>query len=85
VRLDRFLRANGLTQTAFAKCCGIPQCQVSLYVRGIRKPGRINALAISAATKGAIPVDSWDEPTTSPPSARRRSRRKMGSKIHEAA
>jgi transcriptional regulator with XRE-family HTH domain len=63
-RLGRYLKRAKLTQTAFAERSGIPQCQISLYVRRVRKPGRRNASRIEDATGGAVPASSWDDDAT---------------------
>ena len=60
--LARFMAANDLTQVRFAQLSGVPQCQISAYLRGRRKPGRENALAIERATGGAVTTESWDAP-----------------------
>jgi DNA-binding transcriptional regulator YdaS (Cro superfamily) len=60
--LSRFLAEREMTQVKFAVLSGVPQCQISAYLRRKRKPGRENALAIERATLGAVPVTSWDEP-----------------------
>lgn len=57
--LSRFLAEREMTQVKFAALSGVPQCQVSAYLSGRRKPGRENALAIERATAGAVPVSSW--------------------------
>jgi transcriptional regulator with XRE-family HTH domain len=60
--LGRYLAKAKLTQIAFAARSGVPQCQISLYVTGKRKPGRRNAEAIDRATSGKVPVSAWDQP-----------------------
>lgn len=57
--LGAYLLQHGMTQVRFAAESGVPQCQVSAYLTGRRKPGRKNALAIERATGGAVTVASW--------------------------
>ena len=66
--LGRYLSKAKLTQLEFAARSGVPQCQISLYVTGKRKPGRRNAEAIERATAGKVPVAAWDRPVRSRPS-----------------
>jgi len=60
--LGRYLAKAKLTQVAFAALSGVPQCQISLYVTGKRKPARQNAVAIERATGGAVAISAWDRP-----------------------
>ena len=56
--------------TAFARVAGIPRPQVSLYLSRTRTPGLSNALSIERASKGAVPIESWDRPASKRPSRR---------------
>jgi DNA-binding transcriptional regulator YdaS (Cro superfamily) len=60
-KLRRLLRGHG-SQTSFAERSGVPQSQLSLYVRGDRRPGLGNALKIETATRGAISAADWRKP-----------------------
>jgi DNA-binding transcriptional regulator YdaS (Cro superfamily) len=70
--LGRYLDEHELTQVSFAALSGVPQCQVSAYLNGRRKPGRDNALAIERATGGTVSAESWSRAKVS---ARRHERR----------
>jgi DNA-binding transcriptional regulator YdaS (Cro superfamily) len=57
-KLRRLLKGHG-AQTKFATESGVPQSQLSLYVRGDRRPGLSNALKIETATGGDIAAADW--------------------------
>ena len=57
--LRKWLKANGVTQEVFAEMSGVPQPLLSKYSRGLRNPDTQYALAIEAATKRAVPAESW--------------------------
>ena len=59
--LREWRQANGVTQEQFEKASGIPQALISKYECGRAVPGLQNALRISRATSGAIPVESWEK------------------------
>lgn len=62
--LDDYLRDKGLTQSDFARTVRVPESQVSLWRRRVRRPSTENRLRLSEATGGAIGITDW------PPRAR---------------
>lgn len=59
--LNRYLKSNNLSQSAFADRVGVNQATISKLVRGTIMPSIGLALAIQRETAGAVPVDVWDE------------------------
>ena len=59
--LNRYLKANNLSQSVFADRVGVNQATISKLVRGTISPSISLALAIQRETGGAVPVDVWDE------------------------
>lgn len=58
-KLRRYLAKHRLTQEAFAALADVPGPQVSLWLRGERKPGLASAFAIQQATAGAVRAEDW--------------------------
>ncbi len=85
MRLAQYLKRQAISGSAFARALGVSKASVSFWVRGLELPNRRNAFKIERATAGAVPAASWGEPPTPSRPAHRKSRRKMGSKIPEAA
>ena len=69
-RLKTYLKKHKLTHRAFAAQAGFPALHpmVSLWARGLRRPGGWNAIRIEKATGGKIPASYWltVEPSTAP-------------------
>lgn len=65
----RFVDGSGLSQTETARKLGCSTAAVSRILGGSRSPCRRLALAIARLTEGAVPIESWDEPATSPSGA----------------
>lgn len=61
-RLAEWRARKGLTQVAAAREVGVDQGRYSQFERGVRAPGRKRAVRIATATKGWVPVASWDIP-----------------------
>lgn len=57
LRLAEWLKANGLTQEAFAEKLGTHQTNVSAWLTGVRDISLKNAVAIATVT--GIPVEEW--------------------------
>jgi transcriptional regulator with XRE-family HTH domain len=57
--LRKWREANAITQERLAELTGIPQSLLSKYEREAVRPQIDNALAIQRATKGGVPVESW--------------------------
>lgn len=58
--LSDYLRENRIRQCDFAAELGVTQATVSRIVRRVKLPSLELAFAIQRATKGAVPVSSWD-------------------------
>lgn len=56
---DAFLRRSKQTNHAFAVESGIGDSLVSLYRRGLRKPGRKYAALIERLSDGRVPASCW--------------------------
>lgn len=57
--LQKYLHDSGETGRAFARRVGIHYSRISRYLSGKAAPGRETAVAIEAATRGAVSVVSW--------------------------
>jgi transcriptional regulator with XRE-family HTH domain len=57
--LRDWMDKNHVTQLDMSEKTGISQSLLSKYLSGDRIPKIENALVISKATKGAVPVESW--------------------------
>jgi transcriptional regulator with XRE-family HTH domain len=64
-KLATYLAAEGISQRQFAGRLSIDQSVVSRIASGAIKPSLQTAIAIEAATGGAVPVGSWVEPSPS--------------------
>jgi len=51
----------GLSQLAAASVLEVPQGRLSEWERGLRRPGRLNAVRIEKRTAGLVPVEAWDD------------------------
>lgn len=60
--LRRWREQRGLTQEEAGRLIGVDLVRVSKFERGALRPGRRNAGRIEQATRGVVPVTSWDEP-----------------------
>lgn len=56
--LSTYLKANGVTQEAFAEQIGVSQAHIA-KICGVKKPSLAVALRIERATDGAVPASSW--------------------------
>lgn len=62
--LAEYLEAHGMSQTAFAETSGVPQQDISKYLRGrLPRPERIRQ--IQEATNGAVALADWYAPAKS--------------------
>jgi transcriptional regulator with XRE-family HTH domain len=57
--LARHLKAKNLTQSAFAEAAGLSSPLISMWLSRRRRPGLKSAVALEAATGGAVPAASW--------------------------
>lgn len=57
--LGRYLEQTGQTHEAFAEIASVPAPMISLWVRGLRRPGLDNAVRIAKATNERVPVSYW--------------------------
>lgn len=64
MKLNEWLRQEGMVHRAFAERLGISKAMLSLMLSGKRRPGRELAVNIEAVTKGKVKVKEWAEPTT---------------------
>lgn len=82
-KLADYLARTNESHRAFAARAGFPKLypMVSLWSRGIGRPGLEAAMAIQAATGGEIPAAYWltVEPQARPVPARKHKRRSQGS------
>lgn len=60
--LAKFLTSAGVTQHEFAQNLGVTQATISRLARRKKTPGLRLAVAIEAATGGAVPAASWTTP-----------------------
>ena len=58
-RLNKWLKHNGMTQAAFAACCGCSRATVNYWVVGRYTPSLKMALAIEIVTGGAVRAGDW--------------------------
>ena len=59
-RIRPWLDAHGnMTLAAFSRIAGISIPLLSMYDRGVRKPGLNHAVQIERATKGQVPLNVW--------------------------
>lgn len=65
-RILEYMQGEGLTQSQFAARVGVTQAAINRYANDERLPRRETALAISAATNGAVPFDAWLEQVAQP-------------------
>lgn len=77
-QLSKWLRDNGVSQTAFADSVGITQAAVSQIASDRRAPGRGVAFAIEKETGGVVLASSW-------PPKRRKTRRRRRVESSKAA
>lgn len=61
-----FMARRDLEVAAFARELGIAPSYLSHLRKGHRAPGRALASKIAALTAGAVPMESWDAPSSSP-------------------
>lgn len=73
-QLGEYLRVHGMTHEEFADKANVPAPQVSLWSRGIRRPGISNAMKIAEATGGLITIEYWSTVVTPPRPTKRRKR-----------
>lgn len=59
MRLDTYLRENGLSAKEFGKLVGLPKQTIHNYRHGFRFPGPENLLRIKDATNGAVTPDDF--------------------------
>jgi transcriptional regulator with XRE-family HTH domain len=58
--LAEWMSKTGATQVELSEATGIQQPLISKYLRKKQRPNVDNALAIERATKGAVPVETWE-------------------------
>jgi len=61
-QLRTFLQKSGIKQSDLATRLGISRGYMSELVSGDKSPGRELAVKIERATRGGVPVQSWDHP-----------------------
>lgn len=64
-KLIRWREKRGLSQTALAKELSVAQPTVSDWEAGRKTPRTKHVLAITAVTKGAVPMKDWIVPAES--------------------
>jgi plasmid maintenance system antidote protein VapI len=57
--LAEYLKANGLTQSAFAEMIGTHQVNLNRVINGKRRPSWSMISRIRKATGGVVDVQSW--------------------------
>ena len=58
--LQRYLKKSKLSQSELARRSGIAQALICRYAGGLR-PGMKNAIKLSRATDGELPVTAWTD------------------------
>jgi transcriptional regulator with XRE-family HTH domain len=76
-KLKSYMKARGLTQSAFAEAAGVPGPQVSLWLSEARRPSIASALKIESATGGSVVVADWVEQRKRPAKSRRSAPRRV--------
>ena len=72
MKLDHWLRLNGISTTKFGEMIDVSQPSVHRYARGGRVPIPKIMRRIMRATNGQVTPNDWYEDTVSSPKTRRR-------------
>lgn len=73
MRLPEWLRANGVSQVAFARRIGTSAASVTRYCGGNRMPRPAQLVAIDRETKGAVTANDFMPAKPPRPARKRRS------------
>jgi transcriptional regulator with XRE-family HTH domain len=61
MKLAEYLKAQGMTETAFAEQLGVRQATVNRYVRNDRFPDQVTIERIAELTDNKVTVTDWYE------------------------
>lgn len=64
--LTEYLKATGANDKDFAARAGVSTASVSLWKRGLSRPGYDSALLLQSATGGAVPYLAWQHQADAP-------------------
>ena len=59
MRLETYLREEGLTHAEFAKRVGVSRSAVTQWVNGITMPSGVRMLLIHQLTEGRVGLEDW--------------------------